>query len=330
MTLPASGVEFIGYVNTRPVSEIHPATGPAIDVAYIGTVARAHEAAGFDRALVAFHSTAPDSIIVAAHAASVTRTLNLMIAHRPGFAAPTVAARQLATLDQLTGGRVAVHIITGGDDAEQRQDGDFLSKEDRYARTSEYLDVMKAEWTSEAPFDHAGRFYQVEGAVSAVRCVSRPHLPVYFGGASEAALRVAARHADVYALWGETHAQVRELTGRVRTLAREHGRAPRFSLSFRPILADTEDAAWARADDLPPRPRARDGVGRDSPKRGGEHRRPSADGRGGAGRAARQAAVDQDGVAQRWSLELDRAGRHAGTSRRRAASTITTLASPPS
>ena len=244
----ASDIEFIGYVNTQPVSEIHPATGPVIDVDYIGTVARAHEDSGFDRALVAFHSTLPDSLLVAAHAGSVTRKLHLMIAHRPGFTAPTVAARQFATLDQLTRGRVAVHIITGANDAEQRRDGDFLGKEERYARTDEYLDVMKTEWTSERPFDHSGRFYKVEGAHSVVRSVRPPHIPVYFGGASDAALKVAAKHADVYALWGETHDKVRELTGRVRTLARAHGRAPRFSLSFRPILADTEAAAWDRAE----------------------------------------------------------------------------------
>ncbi len=245
---PSSQIEFIGYVNTRPVSEIHPAEGPVIDVDYVGSVARAHEAAGFDRALVAFHSTAPDSIIVASHAASVTSRLGLMIAHRPGFVAPTVGARQLATLDQFSGGRIAVHIITGGDDAEQRQDGDFLGKDDRYARTDEYLEVMKREWTSERPFDHKGRFYEVAGAFSAVRSVRGPHIPVYFGGASEAALKVAAKHADVYALWGETHAQVRELIGKVSSLAAAQKRAPRFSLSMRPILADTEEEAWARAE----------------------------------------------------------------------------------
>ena len=141
-----------------------------------------------------------------------------------------------------------MHIITGGDDREQRQDGDFLSKDDRYARTDEYLDVMKKEWTSDRPFDHEGRFYKVEGAHSTVHGVQAPNIPVYFGGASDAALAVAAKHADIYALWGETHAQVRELIGRVKTLARMQGRTPRFSLSLRPILADTEEKAWARAE----------------------------------------------------------------------------------
>src|SRR5262249_7376402 len=125
------GVEFIGYIGTRKFSEIHPAEGPVLDRNYMETVAKAHEDGGFDRALVAFHWASPDSILVAAYAASVTSRLGFMIAHRPGFTAPTLAARQFATLDQLTGGRIAVHIITGGSDPEQRQDGDFLTHDER-------------------------------------------------------------------------------------------------------------------------------------------------------------------------------------------------------
>lgn len=188
----------------------------------------------------------------------MTERLGLMVAHRPGFAAPTVAARQLATLDHLTGGRAGVHIITGGNDAELAQDGDHLSKDERYARSGEYLDVVKASWTSETPFDYEGRFYRFAKAFSAVKPVQRPHLPVYFGGSSEAAIAVAGRHADVYALWGETHAQVADTIRRVRAAAARHGRerAIRFSLSFRPILADTEEAAWSRAEAILARTRA--------------------------------------------------------------------------
>jgi alkanesulfonate monooxygenase len=87
-----------------------------------------------------------------------------------------------------------------------------------------------------------------EGASPAVRSVQRPRIPIYFGGASDAAVRVAAKHADVFALWGETYAQVTELTARVREAAALHGRSIRFSLSLRPILADSEDEAWARAE----------------------------------------------------------------------------------
>jgi alkanesulfonate monooxygenase len=258
------GVEFIGYIGTRKFSEIHPPEGPVLDRAYVETIAKAHEDAGFDRALVAFNSSSPESILVAGHAASVTRRLGFMIAHRPGFTAPTLAARQLATLDQLTGGRVAVHIITGGSDAEQRQDGDFLTHDERYARTDEYLDIVRRIWTSDKPFSHEGRFYRFEGGFSGVKSIQQPHIPVYFGGSSDAAITVAGKHADVYALWGETYAQVRETIARVRASAATHGRQVRFSLSLRPILAGTEEQAWARADDILAQTlelRARSGLG---------------------------------------------------------------------
>jgi alkanesulfonate monooxygenase len=257
-TSETADVDFIGFVSAQYGSETHAAEGPVIDRDYVRAVAQAHEYGGFDRVLVAFHSTSPDSFALAQYAGSVTERLNLMIAHRPGFQAPTVAARQLATLDHLTNGRAGVHIITGGNDTELAQDGDFLTKDERYARTSEYLDVVKASWTSAQPFDYDGRYYRFAKAFSAVKPVQQPHLPVYFGGASEAALAVAGKHADVYALWGETHAQVRDTIAKVRASARAHGREDRirFSLSFRPILAATEDAAWARAEDILARTRA--------------------------------------------------------------------------
>ena len=252
--LSPEAVEFIGFVAPRPVSEIHPASGPALDRDYLKLLAQAHEWGGFDRVLVAFYSTAPDALLLASQIAAVTERLGLMIAHRTGFTAPTVAARQFATLDQLTGGRVAIHVISGGDDRDLAQDGDHLTKDERYARTREFLDIARQSWSSPAPFDYAGAFYRVEGGFSEVKPVDG--IPVYFGGASPAALEVAGRHADTYALWGETHAQVRELIGRVQAAAAPHGRRPRFSLSVRPILAGTEEAAWARAEDILARTRA--------------------------------------------------------------------------
>ncbi len=243
-------IEFIGFVGNYSASETLPPFGAPLDLAYVETLAQVQEDGGFDRVLLAFHATSPESILVAQHIASVTTRLNLMIAHRPGFTAPTLAARQLATLDHISGGRVGVHIITGGNDAELQQDGDALSKDERYARTDEYLDILRQEWTSREPFDYQGRYYQVERAFGGIKPVQPGGIPVYFGGASEAALKVAGRHADIYALWGETYAQVRELIGRVRAAAAPHGRSPRFSLSLRPILAETEDEAWAKADHL--------------------------------------------------------------------------------
>ncbi|GAN87040.1 LLM class flavin-dependent oxidoreductase [Komagataeibacter intermedius] len=243
-------VEFIGYIGSRNQSETIPPAGPVVDLNHVETAAKIHENGGFDRTLIAFHSNSPESILLAQHAAAVTRDLGVLIAHRPGFNAPTIAARQFATLDHLTRGRVAVHVITGGSDVELQADGDHLTKAERYARTSEYLDIVRAEWDSHTPFDYSGRFYDVRGAGSLVHPYREGGIPVYFGGSSAEAIAVAGRHADVYALWGETYEQVSETVQRVRASAARHGRAPRFSLSLRPIVADTEEAAWAKADHI--------------------------------------------------------------------------------
>lgn len=257
MSVPsADAVEFIGFVAPRRTSEIHEPSGPAIDRDYLRLLAQAHEAGGFDRVLVAFYSTAPDALLLAGEVAARTERIGLMIAHRTGFTAPTVAARQFATLDQLTGGRVALHAISGGDDRDLARDGDHLTKDERYARTDEFLTIARQVWTSATPFDFAGAHYRVEGGFSEVKPVRPGGIPVFFGGASPAAIAVAGRHADTYALWGESLDQVRAAIAAVRAAAAPHGRHPRFSLSFRPILAPTEEAAWARAEDILARTRA--------------------------------------------------------------------------
>ncbi|WP_112384194.1 LLM class flavin-dependent oxidoreductase [Sphingomonas carotinifaciens] len=241
-------VKFIGYIGFNDASEIHSVgKAHALDKAYVEAAAIAQEKGGFDRVLIPFGSDSPESQIVAAHAAAITTKLGFLIAHRPGFTQPTLAARQLATLDQLSGGRVAVHIITGGADSEMARDGDHSIKDDRYARTDEYLQILKQEWSSVTPFDHDGRFYNVRQAFSQIKPTN---LPVFFGGSSPAAINVAGRHADVYALWGETQAQVREAVGTIRHAAARYGRNPGFSLSLRPVIAGTEEAAWKKADQI--------------------------------------------------------------------------------
>ena len=152
-------VEMIGWISPRISSEIIPPAGPPFDAEVIAKTARIHEAAGFDRVLIGYFSTAPDGFLVGAHAAAVTDRLQFLLAHRPGFVAPTVAARKLATLDQLTGGRTAVHIISGGSAVEQARDGDFADHAARYRRTHEYVSLLKRVWTAAQPFDHQGEFY---------------------------------------------------------------------------------------------------------------------------------------------------------------------------
>ncbi|CDG82353.1 LLM class flavin-dependent oxidoreductase [Janthinobacterium agaricidamnosum] len=243
-------IEFIGFSATQEVSETVLAKGPVVDKSYLGAVARAHEYAGFDRVLVAHGSGSVDGFQVASYIASQTEKLGILLAHRPGFVAPTLAARQLATLDHFSDGRLAVHIISGGDDTEQQRDGDFLDHDQRYSRSDEFLDVVKQTWSSSGPFDHQGRHYQIKGQNAGVRPLRGQHVPVYFGGSSDAAIEVAGKHADVYALWGESLAQVAEIIAKVRAAAAKYDRADkiRFSLSLRPVLAETEELAWAKAD----------------------------------------------------------------------------------
>lgn len=241
-------VQFIGMIGHRLSSETLDASGPIFDKAYISRFAQVHEDAGFDRLLVGYWSDQPDGFLVTALAGLSTSRINFLLAHRPGFVAPTLAARKLATLEHLLDGRLALHVISGGSDAEQRKDGDYLDHDQRYARTDEFLEVVRKVWTEEQPFDHQGTYYQAQGAFSAIKPLQKPHLPVYFGGSSQAALEVAGKHADVFALWGESLQQTRETIAAVRAEAARHGREIQFSVSFRPIIADTEDAAWAKAD----------------------------------------------------------------------------------
>ena len=149
------GIEFIGMIQPRNQSEIHPPRGPAIDIGYVRALAQAHEEGGFDRFLIGWHSNGPDGLQLAAYAAAHTRRVGFLVAHRPGFQAPTTAARSFSTLDQLSEGRTAIHVITGGDDTDQQRDGDYLHKNDRYARTDEYVGILKSIWTASAPVDHA-------------------------------------------------------------------------------------------------------------------------------------------------------------------------------
>lgn len=243
-------VEMIGWVAPQISSEIIAATGPAFDADIVATTARVHEAADFDRVLVGYFSNAPDGFILSAHAAAHTERLGFLLAHRPGFIAPTLAARKLATLDQLTGGRMALHFIAGGSDVDQAKDGDFLDHAGRYRRMSEYATILCRTWMEQAPFDHEGEFYTVKGAYSDVRCHQSPRMPLYGGGGSDAAIAALAPHADTFMLWGEPLVQTAAFMARVRAAAAKHDKAPTFSLSTRPILAETDDKAWDKARNI--------------------------------------------------------------------------------
>lgn len=252
-------VEIIGMVGTRDASEIKgplvdgPVVdwmdGPVVDPQYLIDIARAHDEGGFDRVLIGYGAVAPEGWAIAAIVLQHTTSLKVLVAHRPGFVQPVLLARMAATLDHLTGGgRIAIHFITGGDEADQRREGDFVPHDMRYRRTGEVMAVARRIWSEDSPFDYEGEFYKYEGAFSSVKPVTPGGIPLYFAGASGPAIAVGAAQADVYAFWGEPRAAVAERMKVIGAAAEEAGRTLRYSLSLRPIIADTEEEAWEKAE----------------------------------------------------------------------------------
>ncbi len=243
-------VEIAGWLAPRITSEIIAPSGPVFDREILSRTARIHEEGGFDTVLVGYFTNAPDGFLVAALGATHTERLRFLIAHRPGFMAPTLAARKFATLDQLTDGRVSIHLISGGNELDQAKDGDHLDHAGRYRRTDEYTQVLRDVWMQEGPFDHRGEFYDIRGAFSEIRCVQKPHIPIFGGGGSDEAICCLAPHVDTFMLWGEPLADTKVFMEQVRQAAAPHGRVPKFSVSTRPILGRTEGEAWDRARDI--------------------------------------------------------------------------------
>ncbi|MDX1291911.1 MAG: LLM class flavin-dependent oxidoreductase [Hyphomonas sp.] len=241
-------IEVVGLVSPYRSSEISREAAK-FDASFVPEMAKAYEAAGYDRVLIGQNARSADSLVVGSWVTASTERLKLMIAHRPGFIAPTMAARALASIDALSGGRVGVHIITAFSDIETRCDGDYLTKEQRYHRSYEYVKIIRQMWASKEPFDHEGDWYKFDQAFSEVHPAAGS-IPVFWGGASELGVRYGAELADVYALGPGSVSQVGDLIGRVKAEAAKHGRSPRFSMSMRLVIADSDDLAWQRAEEM--------------------------------------------------------------------------------
>jgi alkanesulfonate monooxygenase len=252
-------VEIIGMVGTRDASEIKgplvdgPVVdwmdGPVIDTSYLTSIAKAHDESDFDRVLIGYGAVGPEGWAVASHVLQVTSRLGVLVAHRPGFVQPALLAREAATLDHLSGGgRIAIHFITGGDEADQHREGDFLPHDERYRRTREVMLLCRRMWSSDEPFDHDGDFFRYENAFTSVKPVTPGGIPLYFAGASKPAIEVGAEQADVYAFWGEPLAAVKSRMDDVDAATARYRRTMRYSLSLRPIIANTEREAWERAE----------------------------------------------------------------------------------
>lgn len=233
--------------DSRDISGFGPMAGrraPTLD--YLTVVARTAEQVGFEAVLTPTGTICEDAWVTTAALISQTERLKFLVAFRPGAVSPTLAAQQARTFQHLSGNRLFVNVVTGGDADEQQRFGDWLDHDQRYDRTDEFLTVFRGAW-DDAPFDFAGDHYRVAGATIGSPA---PRPPIFFGGASAAAEAVAARQVDVYLAWGEHPDQLAERLGRMRALAAAAGRDLRFGVRLNVIARDRAADAWAEAERL--------------------------------------------------------------------------------
>jgi alkanesulfonate monooxygenase len=221
----------------------------AVDHNYLTQIARAAEHLGYGGVLIPTGRSCEDSWIVASSLIAATRRLKFLVALRPSTISPTVSARQAATLDRLSEGRLLVNIVAGGDSSDLEADGTFLSHDERYEHAREFIDIWTRLMQGEE-VTHEGKHIQVKGAKLLFPPVQEPHPPLYFGGSSDAAHDLAAEKVELYLTWGEPPAEVEKKFADVRKRAAALGRKVKFGVRLHVIPRKTNDHAWAAAEDL--------------------------------------------------------------------------------
>jgi alkanesulfonate monooxygenase len=218
---------------------------PSID--YLGQIARSAEQLGYEAVLTPTGTWCEDAWLTTAALTQVTKRLKFLVALRPGLQSPTLTAQQAAAYQRLSGNRLLLNTVIGGDDAEQRRFGDYLGKDDRYARAQEWLQVLRGVWSGQ-PFSLEGEHVRVTDAL----VLNPPEFPeIYLGGSSRPALQTAARFADVYLHWGEPPAAIAEQLAQVREVAareRELEHDLRFGIRLQVCARRTSEEAWAAAE----------------------------------------------------------------------------------
>lgn len=224
--------------------------GRVADFDYLQQVAHAVDTLGFAGALLPTGRWCDDAWLISARLAAVTKRMKFIVAFRPGLIAPALAARQAATFDRLSNGRLVVNIVTGGSDADTAADGLQLNHDERYEVTDEFLTIYRQLLRSTDEYTFEGKHLKVIKGRNVFPTVQQPFPPVYFGGSSDAAHRTAARQADLYLTWGEPPQQVAEQLAKVRRYAAEAERTVRFGIRLHIIVRETTSEAWAAANDL--------------------------------------------------------------------------------
>ncbi|MGV8924501.1 MAG: FMNH2-dependent alkanesulfonate monooxygenase [Ewingella sp.] len=220
-----------------------------VDLSYLQQIAQAADRLGFAGVLLPTGRSCEDSWLVAASLISVTQRLKFLVALRPGIISPTLAARQAATLDRLSGGRALFNLVTGGDPAELAAEGLHLNHKERYEASAEFTRIWRQVLEGET-VDYTGKHIQVKGASLMHPPVQQPRPPLYFGGSSDEAQDLAAEQVELYLTWGEPPHLVKDKIDQVRGKAAAHGRSVRFGIRLHVIVRETNEEAWQAANRL--------------------------------------------------------------------------------
>lgn len=224
-----------------------------IDLAYLQQIAGAADQLGYEGVLIPTGRSCEDPWVIASSLIGATKNLKFLVAVRPGLHQPSLAARMAATFDRLSGGRLLVNLVTGGDQAELEGDGVYLDHAARYEQSAEFIRIWReilARSHSGQAFDYEGRHLSVKGAKLLYPPVQAPYPPVWFGGSSAAAHELAAEQVDAYLTWGEPPAEVARKIADVRNRAARKGRTVEFGIRLHVIVRETDDAAWKAAGEL--------------------------------------------------------------------------------
>ena len=220
---------------------------------YLKQVAVAADTLGYEGVLIPTGRSCEDPWVVASSLLAVTKNLKFLVAVRPGLHQPSLAARMAATFDRLSGGRLLINLVTGGDQTELEGDGVYLDHAQRYEQSSEFIRIWReilARSHAGESFDYEGKHLSVTGARLLYPPVQKPYPAVYFGGSSPAAHELAAEQVDTYLTWGEPPAEVAKKVADVQEKAAKHGRTVNFGIRLHVIVRETDDEACRAAESL--------------------------------------------------------------------------------
>ncbi|HYZ73022.1 MAG TPA: FMNH2-dependent alkanesulfonate monooxygenase [Chthoniobacterales bacterium] len=225
--------------------------GRVLDLGYLQQVASAVDNLGFYGALLPTGRSCEDAWVTASFLAANTKRMRFLVAVRPGLVSPTLAARMAATFDRLSNGRILINVVTGGDPVELAGDGLFVDHDTRYKITDEFLTIWRSVLANEGEVNFEGEQLRVRGAKVLFPAVQNPYPALYFGGSSDGAMDVAAKHVDYYLTWGEPPEQVKEKLAKARNYSyAKYGRELKFGIRLHIIVRESEEEAWRDAERL--------------------------------------------------------------------------------